>query len=294
MPDAAAPTATSDTSRRGGPAEPVGAALQAIKAQIREQAARLGYDLDAPLPPEPEPSCRTCRDAHWLRVEVPEDDPRWPSAAMPCPTCFDYAEAAGLRSEPQRLQTFDAFKPVPGAKEAFSAARAYARDPRGWLAICGEPGSGKTHLGLAIVNAMVERRQWCKWWYAPDLLAVARDAYLAQRLVERGTVEQALDDPRVVRLADLRTELQRPHLIVIDDLGAARSTPFAISDLFEPLMDWRYRHRLPTVITMLGTPSEVKEGFSESIGRRLEDSEVSHVVWNDAPQYHPKGGNHHA
>jgi DNA replication protein DnaC len=135
------------------------------------------------------------------------------------------------------------------------------------LVIHGEPGSGKTHLSLAVANALIARERVVVWWYGADL------GFEAQRRIGQGT--------QFDFLADLRTT----PVLIIDDLGTARGTEYRIGDVLEPLFDARYRNRLPTLVTLIGDPEAVKDHLSESIGRRMQDRTVCTVIQNQAPQW---------
>lgn len=218
--------------------------------------------------------CGTCRGWRWLRPEV-ELGHRDFGQPRRCPDCADLdrahrltrlAQAAGLSDE-QRLKTFASFKPRQGANLAVQAAARFARHPDGWLVLSGEPGSGKSHLGLAVANGLVAREQPVVWWYAADLLAEAR------RLISEHGHHHLL------------ASLKRCPVLILDDLGAARRTDFAIGDFLEPLFDARYRDRLPTLVTLIGDPAAVKEHLSESVGRRMEDRTVCQAIRNEAMQW---------
>lgn len=196
-----------------------------------------------------------------------------------CPDCLDefrtervnrLAERAGLSQE-QRLKTFDRFKAARASAAAVRAAAEFARRPDGILVIYGVPGCGKTHLSLAVANALVSREQPVVWWYGPDLIEAAKTLFKSDQHHEF-----------------LRALKQAPAL-VIDDLGAIRPTEFNVLDFLEPLFDFRYRNRLPTLITCIGDPAAIKAEVSESIGRRMEDPTVCRVVANQAGQWKGAG-----
>jgi DNA replication protein DnaC len=69
-------------------------------------------------------------------------------------------------------------------------------------------------------------------------------------------------------------------VLMLDDLGAERLTPFAEEQLFLPL-DHRHRLELPTmVITNLAL-----EDLPPRIGSRLADRKLCRVVLNPAADY---------
>jgi len=224
------------------------------------------------------PACATCRGARKLRRDVGPLEPGF-GTLLPCPACLrDPATASGLAArsglaaglEQEQLgQTFASFRPCPLSRAAFEASRSWASDPQGWLHLWGEPGSGKSHLGAAVVNDLSARGRPCRYWYAPDLIAAARRAV--------GAGGNALD-------AFVGLQMDLP-VLVLDDLGAVKLSDFALGDVLEPLLDRRYRARRATLLLSIGPPSAVKDAISESIGRRLEDPSRCKVVQNKAPQW---------
>lgn len=238
---------------------------------------------DADVPPEHDertvtadggPFCGTCHGARWLLDRGA--DPR-ENVTHPCPDCQEallplrrasLARIAGV-SDAESMRTFVTFDQVPGSERAFSAALRFARQPAGWLHIHGLAGSGKTHLALAIANQSIYACSAVRYWYVSELVIEAKD-----RISREGTSPEAL-----------RRELSECPLLILDDLGSAKATPWAVLEFLEPLVNARYKAQLATVFTSLGTPAEIREHLSESIGRRLQDTALCHSVRNEAPQY---------
>jgi len=158
---------------------------------------------------------------------------------------------------------------------AVGAASEFAQDPSGWLAIWGAPGSGKTHLSLAVANALIAREHPVVWRYVPDVV------YRMRELV-------SLQEPDMIT----PTLLEAPVLI-LDDLGAARWTDY-VTERLELVFDRRYRDRMPTMVTLIGSDrpgpdydlaEHVKRAISVSIGRRMQDTSICRIVHNAAPQW---------
>ena len=138
--------------------------------------------------------------------------------------------------------TFDTFIPEPShlpPEKAFNLRRAfetcvmYARDPEGWLLLTGAYGCGKTHLAAAIANVRLEMGQPVVFMIVPDLLDHLRNAFSPHS-------ESTFDE--------LFEQLRTTPLLVLDDLGAHSSTPWAQEKLFQ-LLNHRYNAQLPTVVT---------------------------------------------
>ena len=116
---------------------------------------------------------------------------------------------------------------------AFQAASVYAHDPRGWLVLTGASGAGKTHLAAAVANHCLGRSMPTFFALVPDLLDHLRAAFSPESEISYDALfEQVKDIP----------------LLVLDDLGARSTTPWAQEKLFQ-VINHRYVNNLATVIT---------------------------------------------
>lgn len=228
------------------------------------------------------PWCSSCGGSRWqkprdfdpARVRVVKSS----ELLVRCPDCHDVlvtenrnrlARVAGL-SDAQRLCTFQALKPVPGISPVVAALSKWAATPEGWIVVHGVPGSGKTHLTLAVANVMIHHEREVFWWYMPDIVS----AY-----------HQQVADHEPDVMSELLTEA---HVLILDDLGAARWGDF-ICERLERVMDRRYRDRTPTLMTMIGDPASFRVAISDSIGRRMQDTNVCQVIENTAKQFVVRG-----
>jgi chromosomal replication initiation ATPase DnaA len=217
--------------------------------------------------------CDTCRGARWVKVPKPGGQP-WEHDVIRCPRCPAAVKLARADADAerqgldvvQRSRRFATFAAVPGTEAARAAAEGWARDPRGWLVLTGVPGSGKTHLSLAVANHLLDVGAAVRWWYAADLAAAFKDAIGTNET--RGLLARWAEFP----------------LLVLDDLGAARTSDFVVRECFEPLFNLRERHRLPTLVTCISAEG-IKELMSQSVGRRMEDPSLSRIVPITAGQY---------
>ena len=185
--------------------------------------------------------CPHCNGAGWLRVDAPEGDPRF-GKLYPC-VCRTQATEQRNLDDLYRLSNLDAFQEkifanfdpeISGTAEAYYAAADFATQPEGWLVMLGGYGTGKTHLAAAIANYVVQDHQMQVYFaVAPDLLHNLRAAYAPGSEV---TYDERFEQIRSV------------YLLVIDDLGAEQSTPWAVEKLYQ-IFNYRYNNRLPTVVT---------------------------------------------
>jgi len=125
------------------------------------------------------------------------------------------------------------------------------------LLLVGNYGNGKTHLGCAIVRAVVtEHRATALYVAVADLLAAlkasfARDAELTEQCV--------------------LAEVTAPDLLLLDEVGATGNTEFERQTLHN-IIDIRYRKMLPTIITSNLPPEELEEWVGERAMDRLRQN----------------------
>ena len=163
--------------------------------------------------------------------------------------------------------TFDSFLPegaglsVPARinlREAYKLCFQFAREPRGWLVLVGGYGCGKTHLAAAIANFRISLGHPAIFVVVPDLLDHLRATYAPNSTV---TYDERLE------------AIREAPLLILDDLGAHNSTPWAQEKLFQ-ILNHRYNGQLPTVITSNQRPDELEPRISS----RLRDQLLC-LVW---------------
>ncbi|HEY8491253.1 MAG TPA: ATP-binding protein, partial [Dehalococcoidia bacterium] len=135
--------------------------------------------------------------------------------AAPGGTGADPLDLPLLRS--MTFQGFDLRRDLPAQERvtvemAFKLAQAFAEAPDGWLVLQGVPGCGKTHLAAAIGNRRRERGEPVMFQVVPDLLDHLRSAFDP-------------DSPQTYD--DLFEQVREAPLLILDDLGAHSSTPWA-------------------------------------------------------------------
>ena len=148
---------------------------------------------------------------------------------------------------------------------AFLKARDWAESPEGWFVLMGGTGCGKTHLAAAIGNARLAAGDRVAFVNVPDLL-------------------DALRPGREGDAVALLTTIREVPLLILDDLGAQKSTPWAEEKLYQ-LLNHRHLARLHTVVT-------TNQGLGEMeprIASRLADSDVSRLQEITAPDYRTVG-----
>jgi DNA replication protein DnaC len=233
---------------------------------------------------EPADVCPICKGIGFVLYDVPPDHPDY-NRPMPCRCTSSRLTDERLR-ELRRFanlgalerMTFDSFAvdtlgvPEPvrdNLRSAYQRARDFANEPEGWLVLLGGYGSGKTHLAAAIANQALALGRRTLFLVVPDLLDYLRAAYAP-------TSATGLDE-RMETIRDV-------PLLILDDLGAHHSTPWAQEKLFQ-ILNHRYNNRLPTVIT-----SNLRlEEFDPRMTSRLADPDISQVWEIIAPDFRQTG-----
>ena len=219
------------------------------------------------------PVCEICEGVGWVTPDVPFGHPEF-GKATPC-TCM---KAEWEERIPERLEQYSNLGPlsrltfdnvIPQGRSpdednrrlfqaAYEAARRYAAEPRGWLVLTGNSGSGKTHLAAAVANHCIGLKIRTFFMVTPDLLDHLRGTF--------GPNSEVTYD-------ELFEQIRNVPLLILDDLGAQTSSPWAREKLFQ-LLNHRFNTQLPTVITT----NVPLERLDESLQSRLTDPMFSTVI----------------
>ena len=173
------------------------------------------------------------------------------------------------------FETFDMRGNNPNAGQratlegAYRFAVNYASDPHGWLTLSGDTGVGKTHLAVAIAVERSKKGQPVFFAFVPELLDHLRNTFTPESLA---TYDLAFE------------EIKNAPLLVLDDLGKERSSPWAIEKLYQIVVH-RHNARLPTVITTMIDFTQERD----PIGSRVQDPSVGEFIRIEAPDYRTKG-----
>ena len=224
--------------------------------------------------------CPICGGAGYYVLDVPVGHPLF-GKAIPCECKKEEYQRLKLRrllhiSQLPYLadKTFESFSlredelppaQVENLRRALLVAKAFAEEPHGWVLFSGGLGTGKTHLAAAIANERLRKGESVLFVVVPDLLDHLR-----------ATFHPGSD----VRYDERFEEIRNAPVLILDDLGAESSTPWAQEKLYQ-LINSRYTMRLPTVFT-----TNVKlERLEPRIRSRLLDQELTTYCHLDVPDY---------
>jgi DNA replication protein DnaC len=226
------------------------------------------------------PLCAICGGAGFVVPDLPIGHPDY-GRAVPCHCRAAEMQERQLRSlhsismvDSLRRLTFERFRAEPAhlppdkqinLRRAYESCINFAEHPEGWLLITGAYGCGKTHLAAAIANARLAANQSAIFMVVPDLLDYLRSTFGPQS---------------ELRYDSLFEQLRAAPLLILDDLGAHASTPWAQEKLFQ-LLNHRYNAQLPTVIT---TNQRLDE-LDPRLRSRLQDVSLVHHLLILAPDF---------
>ena len=149
-----------------------------------------------------------------------------------------------------------------GLQQAVTMAGSYAREfPYGTkkpgLMFIGDPGTGKTHLAVAVMRRLIGRGFECIFFDYQNLLERIRSSYdPASGTGDRAAFRIALDC----------------EVLVLDDLGAHRVTDW-VEDTVTSLITHRYNHNKALIVTTNLRDAEagdapIPSGFSGDVSSR--------------------------
>lgn len=205
--------------------------------------------------------CPHCLNKGYILI--PRPDGSVASQECSCMTtrrCVWQMEKSGLK-DVIKDYPFDRFEATEDwQKKILESATDYAKKPDGWFLICGQSGSGKSHICTAICREL--------------LLNGKQVVYAAWRQEIAEIKAMSLDaDRRAEKLNELKTA----EVLYIDDLfktgagkdGEAWPTSADVSIAFE-ILNARYVSRLPTIISTEFFLDQLLKIDEATAGRMIE------------------------
>lgn len=167
----------------------------------------------------------------------------------------------GQADIPRRFigRTFASFEAgTPEQAAALAICRDYAESWRehvksgAGLVLSGKPGTGKSHLAAAIIQAVMSATCWARYVTCGDMVRAVRGAW-------RKDSEKSEADV-------LRMFGEEIDLLVIDEIGVQYGTEGEQTVIFD-VLDRRYREMRPFILLT----NEGKAGLSRYVGDRVFD-----------------------
>ena len=201
----------------------------------------------------------------YVDMQTGDPSPMDEITQVVCPSCKGVKETAeeafARRLSQSGIETVmaDAFrfkKWTHGGpmEHVFRQVSAFADHPAGGLVLAGPKGVGKTHLAIAAGVECCRR----------GLLVSFGESRTILGALKRGIVDGTYQD-----VFDLYAECS---LLIIDDYGVERQTPFA-EDVLEEMISYRYARERPFIVTTnVGARSaDEPNGLTERIVSRFTD-----------------------
>lgn len=176
----------------------------------------------------------------------------------------------GARFDSRTFATFDKSKD----KNAYEQASRFAEmdnlftDRGNGRIFIGGTGTGKTHLAASITNVLVGRE-------IPVLFATFSE--------HLNKIKSQFDTPED---GNYLNEMKSVMMLIVDDLGTEIESDYSRQVLYD-VINYRYEHRLPIVITTNLTTRGLQERYEDRIYSRL--FEMCEVVTMNGSDYRTRG-----
>ena len=138
------------------------------------------------------------------------------------------------------------------------------------LLIAGPTGTGKTYQAYGAIRALLAAGVRLRWE-----ATTAADLYAAQR------PQQGYADPE-----QQLQRLTRTPLLLLDDLGAAKQSQWT-EELTYRLVNHRYNHLLPTLVTTNLPVADLREAIGDRTASRLAEMTQRVILTGHDRRRHP-------
>lgn len=238
------------------------------------------------------PICKYCGKEYIENQNIPADFPEWIKQAMkyiPACDCEKVAEEKRRKEEEKQRQKEcitnkvkkykdisvidkkflnSTFKNADMTEKHMITSKKYADKfiadgtAKGGILFYGGVGTGKTFASACICNELMDNGK--------TVLVMNLGLYLIK--IQREWAEAENDVLNYVKSCDL---------LVIDDLGIEKVTPFVLEKVFT-LIDTRYRSDKPMIITSNLSLDDIKQTFGDRIADRITERCLEYNVIGDS------------
>lgn len=168
-----------------------------------------------------------------------------------------------------KTKTFDSYiAKEDWQKIAKMSCMKYAENPNRWLLVCGQSGSGKTHLCTAIVSTLIAKE--IPVWYM-----LYREEINRLKNMNGNDPEERERKMRLYKGAEV---------LYIDDLFKGSASKSDVATMFD-LLDARRRTDKLTIISTEYNPDELKAIDEGVAGRITENTKKVMINWEEGRNY---------
>jgi DNA replication protein DnaC len=186
--------------------------------------------------------------------------------------CYESAQVPESFAE----VTLSGYRRISGTEEAFEAVKSYLLNRKEnfhvgkGLLLSGPCGTGKTHLGCAILNCALNDGYRAIYKNVPEMLDLLQPDHAEGE--EQG---------------ELMKTTCRAGVLLLDDLGAEKPSEWTQKQL-TIIIDARYRGNRPTIITTNLAGKSLADSCGARVYSRLMDESKTAVVTLTAEDYRRK------
>lgn len=208
--------------------------------------------------------CNKCKD----RLYILKDDIAYECECKSLRESERILELSGI-SEEFKTKTFENFnyKANKEVATAFTTALSYFKkfdsikeNRRNSILFMGQPGSGKTHLSIAISNKLIQNHISVIYMQYRDVIT---------------TLKQTIANDSERYQSEIN-KYKNAKVLLIDDLFKGSITKSDINIMFE-IANHRYLKKLPTIISTEKTFEELLE-IDEAVGSRIIEMSKDHLI----------------
>lgn len=226
--------------------------------------------------------CDICKDTGWVQTE---------NGYIRC-KCYEKEKASRLWKsygvDPNDIKKLNEYKPYDEiTKTALKKAIDYvknfdtiSKERENSFGLFGQPGSGKSHIAIAIGAALLNRDKPIQAIYMPyleimrQLKANVNDDEYYLKLSSR--YQQA----KVLIIDDLFKDKIKNGQLIKDNYGNAKGLNEADMKHIYPILNYRYMNKLPTLISSECTPQDLQSLDEALSGRILESCGDNITIFN--------------